>query len=308
MNADALRVMYQLDPNLSPQEIRDILWLATVLETRASGQSPESGDDASEPLPSTPNGLPDIVSPDNSVPSGRSESTIDTDHQRTADLYQSGADGSFSTAGRGQATLRTPAAVALPAAQGIARAMRPLMRRIPSRVQVIQDTDATVRRIADTGIWVPVLRPARARWFDVALVIDESQPMLVWQDTIRELQRLLERHGAFRTVRIWRLRVDSDGALTIRMGRDPVPRPAHALLDSTHRQLIVIASNCLSAPWYDGQMPALIQAWSQINPVALIQLLPQTLWRRTALRTARLAQFHAPAPAIPNQHYQWRPR
>src|SRR6266545_329964 len=54
----------------------------------------------------------------------------------------------------------------------------------------------------------PVFTPAAERWFDVALVVEDAPSMVVWQQTIRELTMLLERQGAFRDVRRWRLRIE----------------------------------------------------------------------------------------------------
>src|SRR5262245_58018284 len=122
---------------------------------------------------------------------------------------------------------RAPAAAALPGALGIARALRPFMRRQRSRTRFVLDERATAQRIAEQqipliamprrpggGSWSPVLRPAPVRWFEIALVADTSASMVIWRRTLVDLQRLLERHGAFRDVRPWSLITDAaDGAL-----------------------------------------------------------------------------------------------
>jgi len=63
------------------------------------------------------------------------------------------------------------------------------------------DVTATVEQIANGGPSTPILRPARERWLDIALVIDDSASMRVWRETVREFGALLARHGSFRDVR-----------------------------------------------------------------------------------------------------------
>ena len=52
---------------------------------------------------------------------------------------------------------------------------------------------------------------------DLALVVDESDSMLIWRRTVTELQRLLENYGVFRTVRVWGL-VETEERVQIRPG------------------------------------------------------------------------------------------
>ncbi|MBW4604125.1 MAG: hypothetical protein KME29_32285 [Calothrix sp. FI2-JRJ7] len=78
----------------------------------------------------------------------------------------------------------------------LSRALRPLMRKIPSHTENILDEEATVRRIAEADIWAPVLKPAATRWLELALVVEQTSTTAVWKQTIIELQKLLKHHGA----------------------------------------------------------------------------------------------------------------
>jgi hypothetical protein len=86
-----------------------------------------------------------------------------------------------------------------------------LKRRVPSHTQSVLDEVATVQRIAEEKLWIPVMRPAPERWFELALVIDEAASMMLWKQTIQEFRQLLEQHGAFRDVRTWGLSTDLRG-------------------------------------------------------------------------------------------------
>ena len=129
--------------------------------------------------------------------------------------------------------LRVPAAQALPGALELARAFRPLMRRVGSRTQVQLDEGETVRRIADERILMPVLTAVRVRWLDVALVIDTDGSMLIWQQTVRELRQLLEHQGAFRDVRTWILNTSTPDARRPPTG--PIMPPQAARVDRSQR-------------------------------------------------------------------------
>ena len=92
----------------------------------------------------------------------------------------------------------------------------------PLMVDAVPRSPSTpAERAAEDGIWTPVLRPALTRWLDLALVIDQSPSMAVWARTVEELRRLLERHGAFRDVRIWLLNTDrADGRSALYAGTE----------------------------------------------------------------------------------------
>ncbi len=92
---------------------------------------------------------------------------------------------------RGGLPFQAPAATTLPGALALGHALRPLKRRVPSATAVVLDEEATVDRVADEGIWAPVVRPELTRWLDLALVIDQSPSMAVWARTVEELRSLL---------------------------------------------------------------------------------------------------------------------
>ncbi|MEZ5671107.1 MAG: hypothetical protein R3E08_01505 [Thiotrichaceae bacterium] len=66
--------------------------------------------------------------------------------------------------------LRIPAARLLPHSRQLARALRPLMQRVPSRTTFQLDEIATVERIAETQMWLPVTQGVPERHFDLILL------------------------------------------------------------------------------------------------------------------------------------------
>lgn len=84
---------------------------------------------------------------------------------------------------------------ALPGALALHRALRPLGRRaVPDGGHALAqlDEEATVELTAASGFRLPVLRPAPTRWLDVALVVDDSVSMGVWDRSVREFRALLQ--------------------------------------------------------------------------------------------------------------------
>ena len=98
-----------------------------------------------------------------------------------------------------------PAAPALRTRLELGRSLRPLMRKVPSRLRQELDEAATVKQIAETGLWIPVVRPEAERWLELDFVVEDSKTTVIWERTIAELEQLMAYQGAFRTLRTWRL-------------------------------------------------------------------------------------------------------
>ena len=84
--------------------------------------------------------------------------------------------------------------------------------------------------------------------------------MAIWYRTVAEFQRLLERHGAFRDVRVWGLVTDDpSGTVWLHTGFGPLARrrsshPPDELCDSGRRRLILVIGDYMAAAWYDEKI------------------------------------------------------
>ncbi len=94
------------------------------------------------------------------------------------------------------------------------------MRHVPSFHRIVLDEAATAQQITQTDIWMPVLQPVSVPWLEVAVVVERSSSMYLWQQTVQELCLLLERQGAFRDVRLWHL--DSLHEMALTTGTSPI--------------------------------------------------------------------------------------
>jgi subtilisin family serine protease len=313
-------LLHDAELGLSANDIADALWLA--LHTTPADPHAASGrrtDEKGAPLPN----LRELLQGRRTVGADGVTRTPQQEVDNEADIFpQTSETPGAGDRGRRGVPFRSPAATALPAARAIGGALRPLMRRVPSRTQKMLDVQATVQAIADeliaciTGgckrlrVLEPVLQPAPSRWFELVLVADAGGSMVIWRQMILELKRLLDTHGAFRNVHLWSLLAD-DGSAHLHVGYDiraqRQARSADELIDSAGRRIVLVVSDCVAPGWYSGAVAKLLEPLARIEPVTLIQVLPERLWSGTALAQAQRLFLHAASPAAPNSRLTQEP-
>ncbi|MEU6989359.1 SAV_2336 N-terminal domain-related protein [Streptomyces sp. NPDC046465] len=192
-------------------------------------------------------------------------------------------------------SLRVPVPPMVTHPLALQRALRPLKRRVPSPVGHVIDEAATAHRIARIGGhpwgWLPVLRPAEERWLRLSLVCDAGPTMPIWHPLVHELHTALAQSGIFRTVELHRAAPDGT-----------VP-PRAAAAPATGRTVTLLVSDCMGPQWRPGAAGArwyrTLRRWAARMPLAVIQPLPERLWRTTALPTTP-GSLAAPHPAAPS--------
>jgi formylglycine-generating enzyme required for sulfatase activity len=210
--------------------------------------------------------------------------------------------------------IQVQSAPALPDTRSIARSLRPLMRKVPSLNRVELDEMATVNRIAERDIWVPILKRSPERWFDLELVVEASEFSFIWQDTINEFQHLLENQGAFRNVRTWNVRASEAGKPRLEVKKQwnvevesgSSSRSPKELIDASGRCLVLYVSDCRSQIWQQGQIHDWLALWSKHCPTTIVQLLPERLWRQSELDVGFAVQAGSLIPGAVNSQLQVR--
>ncbi|MDM8558017.1 formylglycine-generating enzyme family protein [Candidatus Parabeggiatoa sp. HSG14] len=286
----------------TPEEVADVLWYA-----------------AQKPFPITASGEPlqkrqNLAQKSSQSTESTAQSTEETatqeshlgeekhsQHQKSLRLSPTDTDNQ-----KGGIPFCTPGASALPGALKLARALRPLMRRIPSSHCVVLDEEATIHqitqyKIAKTNIWIPVQRPISTPWLEIALVVESSPSMHLWQQTVQELRLLLERQGAFRDVRVWKLDTSCPDKMALSTGASSTKHSYRELINPAMPRVILMVTDCISPVWQSGKISDWLTAWGHTHPVALLQMLPQQLWRQTQVSTAHLLRVTAPYPGAPNK-------
>ncbi|RIL11833.1 hypothetical protein DCC79_03555, partial [bacterium] len=308
MNARLVGILRGLGRDPDRDEVADLLWLAAHID--APAVSADAGEGRATPQPAepsadTPAGAADVLPAVDSATDLAQAPGLDPDAR---DIHLPASGDAAPGAAVAGLPFRSPAARALPAPLDVARALRPLMRRVPSRTRVVLDEDATVERIAQGGVVDPVFRPAMARWLDVALVVDGGASMELWKPTVDAFQRVLEQVGAFREVRRWTMGTAGAGgdptadlALTPRAatGIAPARRAPRHLADPSGCRLVLVVSDCIAPTWHDGRAATTLAAWRAHGPLALVQVLPPRLWERTAVGRMLASRVQAHAPGTP---------
>lgn len=283
---------------LTAAELADALFLAPRLPVQSASSVvpkkpsvPPSGPDMTRPP------LPPIVPLPSSGLSASEDALI-------AQLHLPSASESASSDGAGGLLFAAPRACALPAALQIVRALRPLRLRVPSRRRFELDESATAHRIATERLWLPVLRPLREQWAELALVIDDSSSMALWHEELIALMTLLEHLGAFQRVVTWRIDTETSESLSLRKGFGSCAsseiRGTQELLEPSGRRMIWVISDTVGTAWRDGRMASLLSGWGHSTSVSLLHMLPQRLWIGTAAGDGVRVMVRTPHRGAPN--------
>lgn len=176
-----------------------------------------------------------------------------------------------------------PAPSPLDSAGRLLGELRPLSRRIPDPRQREFDETATVERAARTSIAWPVTRAVPVRQREAAVVFDRHASMAAWSGLVDAVRALMDTVG-FRRVTVWYLDADDAGEPRLATRpHDAANRPLSALNDPTGRRVIMVFTACLGDAWVRGTAAAALERLAARTPVAIVQTLPNHLWRRTGL-------------------------
>ncbi|WP_446460849.1 SAV_2336 N-terminal domain-related protein [Streptomyces sp. BRA346] len=316
---EAITVLASGGAYLSREELLDALWLAGRLPERDAAGAPLERAAARTGLPlpaarpatpaapaspavrpapaSVPPPPPKREAPPRPAPA-RQEPAPDRRPAARAPhgLYGGGhtpgapaTDAESPGAGRGL-PLRVPEDKALRQELSIGRALRPLKQHRPNPLKREFDEVATAAALAETGLPDVVTRPARERWLDLALVVDDGTSMLLWRRLAVELRTVLQRSGAFRVVRVLGLHTRGRDAPALRTrpyDPDAPHLPTTALSDPSGHTLVLVVSDGVGAAWRDGRMGQVLARWAGVGPTAVVHALPPRLWDSSGIRTRR---------------------
>ncbi|MFF4367830.1 SAV_2336 N-terminal domain-related protein [Streptomyces sp. NPDC001594] len=281
------------------EEIADILWLAARVDPAAAGTraSAPAADGAEAPAP--PPAPPE-------PPAGPAPAPgAGPDRLFPAPARPGPAAGpADGAAGRRGVPLRLPRTASLDDPLGLMRSLRPVGRRSIGGPGEELDEQLTVERSIEAMLPTPVLRPAESRWLDLALVVDAHPSMLLWADLVAELRGVLTRSGVFRDVRTWQLGgTGRGGTPQLARGPDGPPRNPLELADPAGRRLILVLSDTVAGGWQEAPLRAVLRHWSSHNAVAVLNVLPERLWTRGAVRPVPFA-VRSDRPAAATRSWQ----
>ncbi|MEU6375652.1 FxSxx-COOH system tetratricopeptide repeat protein [Streptomyces sp. NPDC046909] len=288
----------------TPEELADILWLAQRVLPQGPAPGPTDAPTAPEVAPPDLPGEETGHTPRSTEPSQDAAEVVTDDE--ALDLHVTGGECDTSGDAPTGTPVQVPAAASLPHALALARALKPLARKVPSRTAFALDEEATVARLVDEDLLIPVLRPEPSRWLGLTLVVDRGPSMSLWEDEVHEFQQEVTRLGAFRHLRRWNLLPAADGT-AVELRPHPVSdrpaRPPREVLDPAGDQLILVLSDTVGAMWRTGAAHRLLADWARHSQVALAHLLPSSLWNRVGTAAAP-TPLHIPRPGLPNARWK----
>ncbi|MFD9607336.1 FxSxx-COOH system tetratricopeptide repeat protein [Streptomyces sp. NPDC059970] len=296
--------------DVSAEELLDVLWLATRLPRGAT--APLARADADRDTPGgtnawqaderhgEPPGYRSSGASRPGAPSSRTPEHASTDRTERAPARPLSPGNSGGGLHAAEAHGPQPSSPAVPlrvpeekvlASEELAlsRALRPLKRSRPDPRAWELDERATVTAMAETSLLDPVMRPVSTRWLDLVILVDDGVSMLLWRRLVTEVRQLLERSGAFRTVRIHGLdtrglrapRISSRPYLGDDRDSTPAVNASDAAAGST---LLLVLSDGVGAAWQDGRMHALLGRLARQGPTAVLHTLPEPLRASSGIR------------------------
>jgi formylglycine-generating enzyme required for sulfatase activity len=82
--------------------------------------------------------------------------------------------------------------------------------------------------------------------------------------------------------------------------RSQAPRQPKELVDPSGRRMILLISDCVAPHWHGEALTKMLRLWSKYSPVAIVQVLPEWLWVRTACRGFESVQLTVLEPGASN--------
>jgi hypothetical protein len=297
MIGDLIGLLTRAGVELSVAELREVLWLGhriTVGEAKARAKlergrrRPRTSDDAGKLDHSTEESESDSAKAER-------DSAEATDVEAESSRYFSPR---ASKRGHSATAVRLPGVRALPNASILTRSMRPLTSKRATWSEVLLDEEATVAAFAETGLFTPLYEAGRGKWFDLALVVEDSASMHLWHNVVGEFESLMRHLGAFRRVTRWSIGY-RDNRLWLTSGA----RLTHAsaeLVNREGRQLVLLISDCSSSAWYGKAMFRFCDELGRVAPLAVLQMLPRRHWAATGLGAVEVG-LRATFPGTPNR-------
>ncbi|MER5385522.1 SAV_2336 N-terminal domain-related protein [Streptomyces sp. NPDC002688] len=291
------------EPGASAEDLADILWVARYSgATRSAGEA--DGSDEAEPSAEEtpqPTQRPSVAAPLDGPGPERPALPLHATSPAGRESPSSSVD-------------RLDGSAVAPAVPGnheksprelraLARALRPLKHRIRSSSERQLDEERTAQAAGETSLLLPTWESGKQRHFDVDLVVDTGPSMVIWRQLAADLRALLERCGAFHSVRT--LFLDTSDTSPRLSWSHRVPQGARRsiaperLADQTGRRLIFLLTDGVGPQWKSPALDATLHRWSLTQPVAVLQVLPHRLWHRTCLTTEPVSARSAALGGIP---------
>ena len=282
-------------PDLDPEAIADLIWLAVNQPAIALAAKRRSADDDSKPdqpkersseRNQTERAEYPVATPSSSIGPANLVTNVREPGKAPRDLEaQLLPEASVPGSERLPVWVRDPFELLNP--QQLFEAMLPVMQEVPGDRPACLDEAATLDHYARWRQLIPVWQPDQHYRFELTLIVDQGFAMRLWQPLLDNLERRLNGFHGFQGIRVlpWAGGGEAGGG---KAGWEKVAN----LIEGQGRScegLVALISDCAGPKWRGkggiGPGPAfsLLRRLGASRPVVVWQVLPDWMWPRTAL-------------------------
>lgn len=151
------------------------------------------------------------------------------------------------------------------------------------------DVDKTVDSFAQTNILEPKFQAKVENYYDLYLIIDISESMYIWQESIEVFMKKLEIFSIFRTIKF--LYLDSSKNQAQIHNNKHKTSKASKLLNYEGRSILFIITDCIAPAWSRGDMMEKLYNYQNKMPTSIINMLPRRMWKGTVLRQTNITRL-----------------
>lgn len=177
----------------------------------------------------------------------------------------------------------------------LSRALKPLRVTVDSPFSAVLDEESTAEGAAAfQGVWLPVIRPAPERAFDVILLVDTHSTMAPWRHTVNEVRQSLCMLGAFRNIR----------EVPLVTTQNPSEDLVRLVERTNSRQLVLLVTDGLADAWGDGRLSAALHALATSQLLSILHVMSDSAWSLGHIQGHRTRVRHN--GGVPRCNADWR--
>ncbi|CAA6818609.1 MAG: Unknown protein [uncultured Sulfurovum sp.] len=170
------------------------------------------------------------------------------------------------------------------------KALEPLkISHVSSQESLEVDVDETVDSFAQTNVLKPKFQAKVENYYDLYLMIDISESMYIWQESIEVFMKKLEIFSIFKTIKF--LYLDSSENEAQIYNNKHKTSKASKLLNHEGRSILFIITDCIAPAWSRGDMMAKLYGYQKRMPTSIINMLPRRMWKGTVLRQTNITRL-----------------
>lgn len=158
------------------------------------------------------------------------------------------------------------------------------------------DEEETVEYFAETKILEPKFYAQTENYYDLYLLIDISDSMYIWQESIELFVKKLEIFSIFRNIKP--LYLDSSNEEAKIYNNKAKNSKASNLLNIEGRSVLFVFSDCIAPAWNRGDMLKKIYEYQKKMPTSIINMLPRRMWKGTVLRKTNITKLKRKAKVV----------